>query len=154
LNYLYAILEVECRLAAATLGLDPGIGVSHVDTPSRDSLACDLMQPVRPEFDKFVLDWLKAVPLSRSDFFEERDGNCRLMAQFAERLSQTASIWARLVAPIAEWFVQEVFRTSRTPFTLTSGTAHSTVSARGEGSRSSPCVRTYGATGQYLPNLR
>jgi CRISPR-associated endonuclease Cas1 len=48
LNYLYAILESEARLAAAALGLDPGIGVMHVDSPSRDSLACDLMEPVRP----------------------------------------------------------------------------------------------------------
>jgi CRISPR-associated endonuclease Cas1 len=112
LNYLYAILEAEARFAAATLGLDPGIGVLHVDTPSRDSLACDLMEPIRPEVDKFVLDWLKSVPLSRANFFEERDGNCRLMAQFAERLSQTAPTWARLVAPVAEWFAQELFRSS------------------------------------------
>jgi len=76
-------------------------------------LACDLMEPVRPEVDKFVLNWLKAAPLSRSDFFEERDGNCRLMAKFAERLSQTAPTWARSVAPIAEWFAQEIFRSSK-----------------------------------------
>lgn len=43
LNYLYALLESEARLAAAALGLDPGMGVLHVDTDSRDSLACDLM---------------------------------------------------------------------------------------------------------------
>jgi hypothetical protein len=42
LNYLYAVLESESRLAAAALGLDPGLGVLHVDTPARDSLACDL----------------------------------------------------------------------------------------------------------------
>ena len=29
------------RASYAALGLDPGIGVMHVDTPSRDSLACD-----------------------------------------------------------------------------------------------------------------
>src|SRR5438876_4573805 len=43
LNYLYALLEAESRLAAAALGLDPGLGVIHVDTRARDSLACDLM---------------------------------------------------------------------------------------------------------------
>jgi CRISPR/Cas system-associated endonuclease Cas1 len=42
LNYLYAVLESEARLAASALGLDPGIGVLHVDTDARDSLACDL----------------------------------------------------------------------------------------------------------------
>lgn len=113
LNYLYAILEAESRLDTATLGLDPGIDVLHVDTPSRDSLACDLMEPIRPEVDKFLLNWLKAAPVSRSHFFEERNGNCRLMAQFAERLSQTAPTWARLVAPVAEWFAQELFRSSK-----------------------------------------
>src|SRR5690242_6568184 len=53
LNYLYAVLESETRLAAAALGLDPGLGFLHVDTPARDSLACDLMEPVRPQVERF-----------------------------------------------------------------------------------------------------
>jgi hypothetical protein len=108
LNYLYAVLEAETRLAAATLGLDPGIGVLHLDTPNRDSLACDLMEPIRPEVDTFVLDWVKREPLPRNWFFEQRDGNCRLMAGFASRLSQTAPTWAQFVAPLAEWFAREI----------------------------------------------
>jgi CRISPR/Cas system-associated endonuclease Cas1 len=32
LNYLYAVLESEARLAASALGLDPGLGVMHADT--------------------------------------------------------------------------------------------------------------------------
>jgi CRISPR-associated endonuclease Cas1 len=56
LNYLYAVLESETRLAVAVLGLDPGLGFWHVDTPARDSLACDLMEPVRPKVDAFLLD--------------------------------------------------------------------------------------------------
>jgi len=63
LNYLYAMLEAEARLAAAELGLDPGLGVLHRDTPNRDSLACDLMEPVRPLVDAFVFDWLNRGPL-------------------------------------------------------------------------------------------
>src|SRR5579862_3353542 len=108
LNFLYALLAAESRLAAATLGLDPGIGVLHVDTPNRDSLACDLMEPIRPEVDAFVLDWMKREPLPRNSFFEQRDGNCRLMAAFASRISETAPSWARLVAPVAEWCAQEI----------------------------------------------
>jgi len=102
LNYLYAILESEARLAAAALGLDPGIGVMHVDSPARDSLACDLMEPVRPQVDAYVLEWISREPIRREWFFEQRDGNCRLMASFAARLSETAPTWARAVAPIAE----------------------------------------------------
>jgi CRISPR-associated endonuclease Cas1 len=108
LNYLYALLESETRLAAATLGLDPGIGVMHVDVPYRDSLALDLMEVVRPDVDAFVIDWVKRGPLLRSNFFEQRDGNCRLMAGCASTLSQTAPKWGQLVAPVAEWFTREI----------------------------------------------
>jgi len=103
LNYLYAVLESEARLAAAALGLDPGIGILHVDTDSRDSLACDLMEPVRPQVDAYVLEWISREPIRREWFFERRDGNCRLMGSFAVRLSETAPTWGRAVAPIAEW---------------------------------------------------
>jgi CRISPR-associated endonuclease Cas1 len=103
LNYLYTVLESEARLAAAALGLDPGIGVMHVDSPSRDSLACDLMEPVRPQVDAYVLDWISREPIRREWFFEQRDGNCRLMGSFAVRLSETARTWGRAIAPIAEW---------------------------------------------------
>ena len=48
LNYLYALLESESRLAAAALGLDPGIGLMHADTQTRDSLACDLWNQSGP----------------------------------------------------------------------------------------------------------
>jgi CRISPR-associated endonuclease Cas1 len=102
LNYLYAVLESEARLAAAALGLDPGIGVLHVDTDARDSLACDLMEPIRPQVDAYLLNWILRGPLRREWFFEERDGNCRLMGSFAVRLSETAPTWGRAVAPIAE----------------------------------------------------
>jgi CRISPR-associated protein Cas1 len=103
LNYLYAVLESESRLAAAALGLDPGLGFIHVDTPARDSLACDLMEPVRPHVNAYVLDWITRQPLRRECFFEQRNGNCRLMGSFAARLSDTATTWGRAVAPFAEW---------------------------------------------------
>jgi len=103
LNYLYAVVESETRLAVAALGLDPGLGFFHADTPARDSLACDLMEPVRPQVDAFVLDWITREPLKRSWFFEQRDGNCRLMSTLAVQLSETAPTWGRAVAPLAEW---------------------------------------------------
>lgn len=107
LNYLYALLESEARLALAALGLDPGIGVLHVDAPSRDSMACDLMEPIRPLVDAYLYDWIAREPLRRGWFFEERDGNCRLMGPFAQQLSETIPTWAQAVAPHAEWIARE-----------------------------------------------
>jgi CRISPR-associated endonuclease Cas1 len=115
LNYLYAILESETRLAAVAVGLDPGIGFLHVDTDSRDSLACDLMEAIRPQIDAYVLDWIRRQPLRREWFFEKPDGNCRLMAQFCVRLSETAQTWGALIAPVAEWVARTVWSTIRNP---------------------------------------
>jgi len=113
LNYLYALLQSEARLAAAALGLDPGLGVLHVDTPARDSLACDLMEVVRPQVDAYVLDWILSRPLRREWFFEQRDGNCRLMASFAIRLTETAQVWARAIGPVAEMVVRHLWSTTQ-----------------------------------------
>jgi CRISPR-associated endonuclease Cas1 len=106
LNYLYAVLESESRLALATLGLDPGIGVLHNDLRSRDSLACDLMEPVRPKVDSLVLHLLFSEQLRREWFFEQRDGNCRLMGSFAEILSETVTMWRAAVSTFAEWIAR------------------------------------------------
>ena len=113
LNYLYALLESEARLAAAALGLDPGLGVLHVDTSARDSLACDLMEAVRPQVDAYVLDWVLSQPLCREWFFEQRNGNCRLIASFAIRLTETVGMWARAIGPVAEWVARQLWSTTR-----------------------------------------
>jgi CRISPR-associated endonuclease Cas1 len=102
LNYLYAILESETSLAAAELGLDPCLGVLHKDTPNRNSLACDLMESVRPLVDSYLFDWMSRGSLRREWFFEQANGNCRLMGSFAAQLSETAAMWRKAVSPYAE----------------------------------------------------
>ena len=87
----------------------------HVDTSARDSLACDLMEPIRPQVDAYLLDWITRQPLRREWFFEQRDGNCRLMGSFAARLSETAQLWRRAVAPVAEWVARAFWSTIRIP---------------------------------------
>jgi len=135
LNYLYALLESEARLAVAALGLDPGLGVMHFDSPSRDSLASDLMEPIRPRVDAYVLDWITRGPLRREWFFEQRDGNCRLMASFALRLSETVPTWGRAVAPLAEgisrMFSASVPKRSKRIFPATRLTQNSRREGRG-----------------------
>lgn len=137
LNYSYALLESEARLAAATIGLDPGIGILHVDTDARDSLACDLMEPVRPEVDSYLLDWITRGPLRREWLFEQRDGSCRLMGSFAVRLSETALTWGRAVAPVAEWVRDKLWSSARKPSLAFSLSTPLTESNR-RGSRGNP----------------
>ena len=115
LNYLYALLESESRLALAALGLDPGIGVLHSDLTARDSLACDLMEPVRPQVDAYLLDWMQKGPFRRDWFFEERNGNCRLTKSFAARLAETAVTWGHAVSPYAETISQTLWSSLSRP---------------------------------------
>ena len=110
LNYCFALLESESRLALAALGLDPGLGAGlHTDTPNRDSLALDVLEPVRPDVEKWLLAWITREPLRRADFFETATGNCRLMSHLCAKLSETAPTWGKLVAPWAEYVARTLW---------------------------------------------
>jgi hypothetical protein len=41
-----------------------------------------------------LFDWITRQPVKGEWFFEERNGNCRLMASLAERLSETGFLGA------------------------------------------------------------
>ena len=115
LNYTNAVAESECRLAAVACGLDPGLGVLHTDTANRDSLALDLVETIRPTIEAWLLNWILSEPLRRVDFVESSDGNCRITSALCSRLSETAPIWGRLVAPWAEFVAHSLYsgRTDR-----------------------------------------
>jgi len=102
LNYTYAILEAEARIAALAVGADPLLGLLHADQRNRDSLACDLMEPVRPLVDSFVLDLLVSREFRKEEFFEMGNGQCRLMPPLTCKLIQTGPRWARAVLPEAQ----------------------------------------------------
>lgn len=113
LNYMYAILEAETRLAALALGCNTGLGFLHADQRWRDSLACDLMEPVRPAVDSYLLQLLWKQTFRRTDFFENRQGACRVLPPLAQQLAHTATRWSSAVAPIAERMVQRLFDSQR-----------------------------------------
>lgn len=101
-NYLYALLEAEATLAARVVGLDPGLGVLHADQLNRDSLAADLMEPVRPLVDRYLLRLLQARVFAASDYYETRQGVCRVTPPLARELAATLPEWRRLAGRVAE----------------------------------------------------
>lgn len=96
------MLEAETRVVCLTVGLDPTLGIVHADYRSRNSLALDLMEAVRPRVDAYVLELLRHRTFSRGDFFETRRGVCRILSPLTRELSQTLPVWAELVAPVCE----------------------------------------------------
>jgi hypothetical protein len=115
LNYLYAILESEARLALLAVGCDPGIGILHADAKTRDSMACDVMEAVRPEVDAWLLVFLTSRTLRRQDFLELRNGQCRLMPELAKELAQTAGLWSLKLAPVVEGVAETLHRYATAP---------------------------------------
>jgi hypothetical protein len=110
LNYCCALLEAETRLAISALGMDAGLGLGlHTDTANRDSLVFDVLEPIRPQVEAWLLDWIAKEPLRRADFFETSTGNCRLMSPMCTRLGGTASAWGKLIAPWAEYVARTLW---------------------------------------------
>jgi hypothetical protein len=64
------------------------------------------MEPVRPHVDAFVLDLLKTHTFAIRDFYETREGVCRVLPPFTHLLAKTAPKWAEVVAPVAERVAQ------------------------------------------------
>jgi CRISPR-associated endonuclease Cas1 len=102
LNYVYALVEAEAILACHAVGLDPGLGIVHADAKGRQSLALDLMEPVRPEVDAFVLDMVERRTFRKAEFTETADGHVRLLAPLTHALAETMPQWAKSLGPIAE----------------------------------------------------
>jgi CRISPR-associated endonuclease Cas1 len=115
LNYCFALVEAESRLSLISVGLDPVLGLGlHTDTPNRDSLALDVLEPVRPEVERWLVSWIMREPFRKADFFETATGNCRLKSHLCARLSETAPTWGKLVAPWAEYVARTLW-TSTSP---------------------------------------
>jgi len=101
-NLLYTLGGIEARLAALALGLDSGLGFVHADACGGDGLAWDLLEPVRPAVDRFVLDVVAERTWRRAEFVERSDGSIRLAPTLVQELAATMPAWARAVAPHAE----------------------------------------------------
>jgi len=92
LNYVYGVLEGQCRAALAKFGFDPACGILHADKAGRASLAYDLMELFRPAVDALVLEMLSKITFTRGDFTQGSNGACRLHPQMARYIVVTARL--------------------------------------------------------------
>jgi CRISP-associated protein Cas1 len=109
LNYAYAVLESQVRIATVSQGLDPQIGYLHACRPGRVALVYDLMEPLRPPTDRLILDFVLSHTFSASDFELGANGVCRLHPQLARQ----ASSWTAREATVQEtvsWLVDALGR--------------------------------------------
>jgi CRISPR-associated endonuclease Cas1 len=137
LNYSYALAEAECVHAVRAVGLDPGLGILHTDKKGRDSLALDLLEPLRPIVDDVVLRLLETRWFSRRDLHETPQGSCRLVAPLTHELAAAVPNYASAVAPIAEQVAHTLAQSSPGKITLTTPLSRAnTTGAQTRGARS------------------
>lgn len=69
----YTLLHFEGVRACHATGLDPMIGFFHELEFGRESLACDLIEPLRPHLDAWAWDQFRHKVLRAEDFSREGD---------------------------------------------------------------------------------
>jgi CRISPR-associated endonuclease Cas1 len=110
LNWLYAVCQTELTVALRTSGIDPGIGLFHVDMPNRLSLTLDGIEALRPYVDLWLLGYLANSVFANRDFNELRDGEVRLTHPLSSHLAMTAALWRQVCEPVAEWLKDSFMR--------------------------------------------
>jgi CRISPR-associated protein Cas1 len=113
LSLSYTLLHYELVREIEVIGLDPTIGFYHSFDYGRESLACDLVEPFRPDVDRFVFNLIKEKILRESDFtYQENDGQpgCYLKKASRKKYFEKYEEWARENRPIWKERVQILSR--------------------------------------------
>lgn len=107
----YTLVQFEASRQAQIAGLDPLLGALHAPAAGRESLACDLVEPMRAHVERFVHD-LFADGVLRAAHFAKAGEACQLgkegRARFYGAWERRAPAVARLLARICRDFVREV----------------------------------------------
>lgn len=113
LSLTYTLVLAEVAMALHTAGYDPCIGFYHQISHSRESLACDLLEPLRPLADQLCLHLIRQETLFPAHFSTSaagcsmgKAGRTRYYAGYehnAQALRQAITVQvknlARLVSP-------------------------------------------------------
>lgn len=95
LSLAYTLAHFEAAREAQASGLDPAVGFLHAPAPGRESLACDLVEPLRPLCDRLIWRLFAEETLRAAHF--TRDGEACLLGK-AGRLAFYAA-WEEAFAP-------------------------------------------------------
>ncbi len=98
----YTLLHAEAVLALYGAGLDPFIGFYHALDFGRESLACDLVEPLRVEVDRHALMLFRAEKLRPEDFSTTASGCLLGKAGRARFYGEWEPLAARLRKLLAE----------------------------------------------------
>lgn len=82
----YTMLHLEAVGLAQASGLDPLLGFYHRPSVGRESLACDLIEPLRPLVDDWVVGLFRERVLREAHFTVPEGGGACLMGKAGRRI--------------------------------------------------------------------
>ncbi len=107
----YTLLQFEASRQVQMHGLDPMLGALHAPAAGRESLACDLVEPLRAHVDRFAFE-LFADGILRKAHFRRAGEACQLGKEGRRRYYETwerhAPSLARLLGRICGELVREL----------------------------------------------
>ncbi len=102
----YTLLHFEAVRAAYGAGLDPLLGFYHEPAYGRESLACDLIEPLRPRLDAWVWNLFRERWLRAEDFVLDK-GACLLAKGGRQTFYASYESW---VPPLRRYLRRECYR--------------------------------------------
>lgn len=110
LSLSYTIATAETAIALHAAGFDPYIGYYHQISYGRESLACDLIEAVRPQIDRFCLQLVAKQTLTK-DHFSQTSAGCLLGKAGRERYYSAYEEYAVLLRRTIQTQVEELAQT-------------------------------------------
>jgi CRISPR-associated endonuclease Cas1 len=108
LNYGYALLEAETRIACHNGGIHQGLGIIHADRDGRASFVYDLMEPARPAVDRLMFEFIRKHTFTDTECWETREGYCRLDPGLTSRVAAWLPRLKSEVAPLVREVTREL----------------------------------------------
>ncbi len=98
LSLSYTLIHAEAVQTIHSAGLDPYLGYLHEPDYGRESLAADLIEPLRPRIDRWIWELMRNRRL-RPEQFNQREGGCYLdksgRGEYYPAYEQAARPWRR-----------------------------------------------------------
>ncbi|WP_419569585.1 CRISPR-associated endonuclease Cas1 [Rheinheimera sp.] len=112
LSLTYTLVHQEAVRQCKRYALDPMLGFYHQLAYNRHSLACDLMEPLRPKLDAWLFQFLNAGPLNRRHFSKAKTEGCFLGKEgrllFYAQFEPQMPMIKRSLAASALWCVRQL----------------------------------------------
>lgn len=115
LSLTYTLVMQEAIRQCSAAGLDSQLGFYHRTAGGRHSLACDLMEPVRPAIEQWVMQRFINGLLDQRHFTHQTRNNnkgCMLGKRgreiFYQAVDPCLSVWQRQLQAIARWTARKI----------------------------------------------